>query len=339
MINRKIYIKYQEEDKNFKTKIKNNFNFKLEYGSLENIENIKILDSFIFFNEIDIAYIHIKELYDVVDKFIIIESNKSFSGKSKELNFKNNIEKYNNLLDKILYFSIDMSNINDTNRWKYEFYQRESLQAILKTLNINSNTIILHSDVDEIIYRHHLKNTKSINTILGKHNIFFYQLYDIRYYLNYIPTEFITGTFLIRYKHFKNIVNYSINIRKKFCGHYSTEGFKNNFKNSFLIEKAGVHISFMGGNEASKYKIQSYSHSEYDNLNENRIDNIIVYNLNNHNSKKYRESVGFSKWTDFTKYYNLTIDKFIISDILLDEIKQNKEKYKHLFLFDKPYLE
>ena len=53
-----------------------------------------VYDCFSFNKEFDVLDIRLNELYDVVDKFIIIESIYSHTGIKKELHLKMNIEKY-----------------------------------------------------------------------------------------------------------------------------------------------------------------------------------------------------------------------------------------------------
>ena len=49
-----------------------------------------IVDCFMFYNELDILQIRLKELYDVVDYFIIIEATKTHSNRDKPLYFTEN---------------------------------------------------------------------------------------------------------------------------------------------------------------------------------------------------------------------------------------------------------
>ena len=59
-----------------------------------------IYDCFNFFNELEILDIRLNTLYDVVDKFVLVESNKTFSGNEKEYIFENNTKHFKFFLDK-----------------------------------------------------------------------------------------------------------------------------------------------------------------------------------------------------------------------------------------------
>lgn len=51
---------------------------------------MKIYDCSIFRNELDLLEIRLKELYNHVDHFVIVEATHTFQGEPKELVLKNN---------------------------------------------------------------------------------------------------------------------------------------------------------------------------------------------------------------------------------------------------------
>lgn len=78
-----------------------------------------IYDCCIFFNEYDVLELRIKELYDVVDYFVIVEGTHTHKGVPKEANFLIHKERYVPYLDKIKFFYID--NLVDlSDPWKQE---------------------------------------------------------------------------------------------------------------------------------------------------------------------------------------------------------------------------
>ena len=48
---------------------------------------MKIVDCFIFYNEIDLLNYRLNLLYDIVDYFIIVEATKTHMGNSKKMYF------------------------------------------------------------------------------------------------------------------------------------------------------------------------------------------------------------------------------------------------------------
>jgi beta-1,4-mannosyl-glycoprotein beta-1,4-N-acetylglucosaminyltransferase len=51
------------------------------------MQNNKIVDCFIFHNELDMLKFRLKELYDVVDYFVLVESTKTFTNADKKTIF------------------------------------------------------------------------------------------------------------------------------------------------------------------------------------------------------------------------------------------------------------
>jgi beta-1,4-mannosyl-glycoprotein beta-1,4-N-acetylglucosaminyltransferase len=51
---------------------------------------MKIIDSFMFYNELDVLNIRLYEIYDIVDNIVLVESTKTHTGKPKELYYLNN---------------------------------------------------------------------------------------------------------------------------------------------------------------------------------------------------------------------------------------------------------
>ena len=55
---------------------------------------MKVYDMFSFYNEFEILEIRLKELWDTVDYFVLVESNTTFTGLPKEYFFENNNSLY-----------------------------------------------------------------------------------------------------------------------------------------------------------------------------------------------------------------------------------------------------
>ena len=66
-----------------------------------------IIDSFLFFQELDLLEIRLEYLYPLVDHFIIIEARQSFKGNAKDYIFEKNINRYEKYLDKIIYHKVE----------------------------------------------------------------------------------------------------------------------------------------------------------------------------------------------------------------------------------------
>ena len=66
-----------------------------------------IYDCFTFFNELDILEIRLNELNQVVDKFVLVEANRTFTNQKKPLYFQENKTRYQQFLPKIINIIVD----------------------------------------------------------------------------------------------------------------------------------------------------------------------------------------------------------------------------------------
>lgn len=62
-----------------------------------------VYDCFTFFNEYELLELRLKTLYNVVDYFVIVESNKTHHNVPKPYNFAENITRYEDYWEKIIY--------------------------------------------------------------------------------------------------------------------------------------------------------------------------------------------------------------------------------------------
>lgn len=142
----------------------------------------KVFDCITFWREFDILEIRLNELYDVVDKFIIIESAYTHTGKSKELYLKNNINLFEKYIKKI-YLVSDIRYVKKEQPTQRQNYQRNLIGKALKEINASSNDLILISDCDEIprssVVRELKNNPKNcifeLNTYISYFNLYFHK--------------------------------------------------------------------------------------------------------------------------------------------------------------------
>ena len=93
--------------------------------------SIKIIDCFIFYNELDLLEYRLNILNDVVDYFVIVESTHTFVGKEKVLFFNENKHLFEKFNEKIIHIIVDdfpykypNINIHNNEQWKNEKFQR-----------------------------------------------------------------------------------------------------------------------------------------------------------------------------------------------------------------------
>ena len=115
----------------------------------------KVIDTFIFYNELSMLRLRYEMLRDVVDLFVMVEARQTHTGKPKPLHFELNKHLFPvEFLNKLLAVTIDLPHIPATTNqlaWENEHYQRDYITTVLsKSMNLDDRDIILHADVDEI---------------------------------------------------------------------------------------------------------------------------------------------------------------------------------------------
>lgn len=213
-----------------------------------------IYDCFIFYMENDLLEIRLEELYDVVDKFVLVESKFTHSGLPKPLYFEQDKERFKKYLDKIEHIVVD--NFYDCKcNWEREKKQRDAISEGLK--NCNDDDVIIISDSDEI------PRAKTILECKDRPGIKVLEQSQYNFFLNYINNKekiWRRGPRVLFYK--------------DFCG--SADDVR--YTQGELVENGGWHFTFLGGLKSIKNKIQNFSHQEYNNdyfLNDKRLKQLI----------------------------------------------------------------
>jgi beta-1,4-mannosyl-glycoprotein beta-1,4-N-acetylglucosaminyltransferase len=232
---------------------------------------MKVYDVFPFFNESDILKIRINTLNELVDEFIIIEADTTFSGLKKPF-FTDKA-----LLDvKGFEQKITIHRISDTpknlNVWEHEDFQRNHAVEFLRS-KLNAEDILLYGDVDEI--PNPIALDKALKDITETKKQIGHFAQDIFYY--YLNNKEVSGTFVSYTGEYKWVWP-----RKWLGTSISKWEYANNFllsqmrepfhkKNGWRIKNGGWHFSFMGGpeemdtNSRVRKKIESYGHQEFNN--------------------------------------------------------------------------
>ena len=282
---------------------------------------MKIYDCFNFFNELDILEIRLNELYEYVDYFIIVESNVTHSGHEKPFYFELNKHRYSKFLDKIISYKVfdtpsdfvNLPNTNDVeinkiydfirtqkNRFNIktqpdygrDFFQKESVRRAL--INCSDDDVILISDADEIPSSEFMEKIHEFDlttSILSLNQPMYC------YYVNVLKEVNWFGTKVMKYKNLKNL---------------SLNEIRGDELLSVKTQKFGWHFSFMGGEDMVKRKLLSYSARDL--VNNHILENISTNIKNN-----------------IDPFFRNHLIKMETDEYLPNYLKQNKEKYKHLF--------
>jgi len=241
---------------------------------------MKIYDCFTYFNEDLILDLRLNILNEYVDYFIIIEGNKTHSGRPKKKNF--DIKKFIKFRKKIKYFFIEMP--NNMNSWQLENFQRDQ---IVKGLNYaKAEDVILISDCDEIPdIKYSMKNIKNNQVYVFEQRQFYFKLNLLD------PTYPWHGTKLVKYNYFKKTSPQKIRSYK--CKQYPFWRLDKP-KNVEIIKNGGWHFSFLNTISKIQLKLKSYAHTEYNKkkfLNKKNLESKIKNHKHILNNKAYLKKV------------------------------------------------
>ena len=246
---------------------------------------MKIIDGFLFFNELELLEIRLEELFDVIDYFVICESTKTHQNKPKPLYYLENKDKFKKFHSKIIHHIFDPSQF--IHGWYIENEQRNCIKNA--KFEIQESDIFLLSDADEIMKK---QSVEYIRNNLEEFKIPRTSIMQMSYgYINTVVEEpwhhkGWRGTVILPYDSFiKNNLNY-----------WRTE--KDNLNR---YENSGWHLSFIGGIDRVKTKLESYAHSEFNN--ENFTDKkIIEQRLLNNLDPLGRGEFKLIKEMEFSKF-------------------------------------
>ena len=230
---------------------------------------MKIYDVFPFFNELDILEIRVNTLNDLVDEFILVEADSTFSGKPKPFFSEQLLNKIGELSKKITVHKI-YNTPSNLSAFEAEHFQRDAVAKILKN-KLQVGDLLMYGDVDEIPNPIALKG--AIKKLLSTDKKIGHFAQDIFYY--YLNNKEISGTLL------SYTGEYKWAFPRKWLGtSISKWEYSQNFTPTNLrapshkecgwrIRNGGWHFSFIGGepgmdtNDRIRMKIESYGHQEF----------------------------------------------------------------------------
>lgn len=204
----------------------------------------KVIDCFIFHNELEILELRFLELYDVVDAFIIVEADQTFSGVKKKYFFEENKWRFEKWMDKVIHLKISFpESIKDS--WGKEKFQRNSLISPLHQISLSDDDVIFISDVDEILNVERVKYIKEHYHLKGLFKM------EMDVYFGSFYNKLISP----KWYHPK-VVDWGT------LKTSSPEECRNNF-NCQWWERGGWHLTSFGGTEKIISKLESFSHQEF----------------------------------------------------------------------------
>ena len=292
---------------------------------------MKVYDCFMYFDEDIILDLRLNYLNPYVDKFVIVESKFTHSGKKRDLLF--DIKKFKKFENKTIYLYIDhepeeIQLVNDEdnhidkssksifNATKRENYQRNYLRKGFE--DADPDDIILISDIDEIPNLEKIK-FKSIKNklIFFQQKIFYYKFNLCLNLENWVGTKVCKKKDLVSPQWIRNIKD-----RNYPFWRLDILFSKNKYQNIYFVTNGGWHFSYLKNAKDIEKKLKSYlHHREYDikPVGVERINQMIKEKKTVYDLKVDMRSSKFNKGQTLTKV-NL--------NQLPNYIQNNIEKYK-----------
>ena len=268
-----------------------------------------IIDSFPFFNEIELLDLRLNYLNNSVDKFVLVEGTKSHQGKEKKLYFDENKSEFKKYENKIIHHIIDdyppIEDLNKFDPFIYDYHTRNAIGYALEKFKKASNDVLLISDVDEIPNYNFFSKFRGNITIFKQYMLYFHlNLRCVGFELDY-GDGLWGGTKMLYLKNFTTAQEIR-NIKPKKYGWWRFDKPKLDF---FI--NAGWHFRFLGDEETLfnefKNRAIGFTEEKLNRYNKSDLKKIIQNQL---------ELVGGEKYS-----------KFNLSK-LPEEVLLNKEKYR-----------
>jgi beta-1,4-mannosyl-glycoprotein beta-1,4-N-acetylglucosaminyltransferase len=211
------------------------------------------------FNEVDLLELRFRELWEVVDRFAVVEATFSHGGARKPLFFEDHRARFAPYLEKVVYRAIReppiVSARTARDRAVLERFQRDAIGAALAPLALRSRAIVLVSDVDEIPRPGALASL-DVRLAASRYAVFVQRPYER--YVNLVrpagtgPIEWL-GTVATRFG----------TLRRKGAHHVRRGGNRAGVLRGrddprwSYVEDGGWHLSWMGGAEAAWTKARN----------------------------------------------------------------------------------
>lgn len=230
---------------------------------------MKVFDSFIFFNELELLEMRLNILNDVVDYFVLTESPFTVSGNEKPLYYQENKDRFSKWNDKIIHhvteeIPTDFNHMLEKTKYHVAYkdldpygtpmiqlpirfqralFNRNNSAFGIEKAGASDEDLVITSDADEIINPYVLEDLSWFNS--ENHYVTICNAYY--YKLNFLYQDDWMGSRLCTWKNLKQT---------------TIDQLRQDHRNAYRIEDAGWHFSFLGNAENFKLKLASYEHTE-----------------------------------------------------------------------------
>jgi beta-1,4-mannosyl-glycoprotein beta-1,4-N-acetylglucosaminyltransferase len=223
-----------------------------------------IVEACLLFNEIDLLEIRLGELWEVVDRFVVVESDRTFAGAAKPFFFEAFSSVFKRFANKITYYKfIDLvPRLRATTgaRFAFEAAQRNAIGTALARCGLHDDDIVVLSDADEIP-RPSL--VASLPSRLARKPFCIFATSNLRGYINNTSAAALNGRPFLgpvacRWKTFRGMSAQAVRLGEGRAGHV----LDRKDRRWVYLDAGGWHLSSMGGADAFWVKAQNFSHVE-----------------------------------------------------------------------------
>ena len=272
---------------------------------------MKIFDCFMYFDEDLLLDLRLNILNNFVDKFIIVESNITHTGKFKKLKFDiNNFKKFEN---KIKYCPIENLKIDKNLKIKKNWSEHHLVDQSIRNsiadyiFEASDNDWIIISDLDELPNPNALiKFDRNKKFGFFEQEMFYYK-FNLKSFsdLAWYGSRICIKKYLESPQWLRNI---KVKKNKNF--------FKKIFNNPYILQNGGWHFSYIKKPIEIITKIKSFAHSEL--VKEHMLnEKYIKYKIENFEDIFEREIV---------------LKKVDLNEKFPEYLLKNKEKYSEFII-------
>ncbi len=231
-------------------------------------KKFKIVD-IIPYNGDHVIKLHMANIFDLVDLFVIVESKYTFSGQLK-LNYSTDLhhhsfaaaEKAGKLLTlKIESYPFDASQNTSKVNWQRETYQRNYALPKVKEIMGNQSYILISGDADEILSKNAVYNIINRYDELTNGPIYF-DLLNFMYSFKWYKKDEVQKTLALNDIYIRN--NPEISLDK----------LRQQSKKKTILPNSGWHCGYFQKPELIVIKLKSFAHSADSNVNRPEIQNV-----------------------------------------------------------------
>jgi beta-1,4-mannosyl-glycoprotein beta-1,4-N-acetylglucosaminyltransferase len=204
-----------------------------------------IVDCFPFYNELGMLKYRLETLSPVVDKFVLVESPRTFRGNPKKLYYQENKHLFEKYSDKIVHVIDNNLVENPGNPWMNDAHQRNYVQEGLYQLRLGPNDVVLLSDADEIFDPEVIRNIEE--HLVG-------------------PTPFVSLDMDLYYYNIETKLELPWPAPKAARYSYFRGVYPHAFRNGStgkVVPNAGWHLSYFGNPKMIINKLKNFAHNEF----------------------------------------------------------------------------